>query len=481
MLPLNSSTCPRTPRPERIVQFGEGNFLRAFVDWMVARMNATTDFNGSVVVVKPTPRPSRAFDTLRRQDCLYHVNLQGLDHGEAVNSVELVDVLSRAIDPYADPDAYAALAAAPSLRFVVSNTTEAGIVFDPACQLHDAPAASYPAKLTQLLFRRYQAFGGAADKGLVIMPCELVMHNGTALTRCIEQYIALWQLGDGFAQWFRTACTVCNTLVDRIVPGFPKQDIGAICARAGYDDQMAVQAEVFHLWVIEGPQTLAKEFPAAEAGLHVLFTDNETPYHARKLTLLNAPHTVLAPVALMAGIDIVRDACHDPLIGRYLRHVMCTELAPTLPMPLQEATDFADSVWQRFCNPFVNHALQSIMLNAVAKFRARELTALKAHIAARHTAPKGLTLGLAALVSIYNMYTREDGTVLRPNDAPEVVARVQAIGQGSDAARALLADTALWGEDLNALPTLTETLARMLEGIRQRGIKAMVEEMVCAQ
>ena len=284
MKKLNRENVSAKRYPERIIQFGEGNFLRAFVDWIVWNMNEKADFNSSIVVVQPIE--NGMIDMLNDQDCLYHLNLQGLDKGTKVNSLELMDVISRGLNPYTQFEEYLKLAENPEMRFVVSNTTEAGIAFDPACKLNDAPAKSYPGKLTQLLYHRFKTFDGAADKGLLVFPCELIFHNGTELKKCIEQYIELWELGEEFKNWFETACGVYSTLVDRIVPGYPRETIGEILEKIQLEDKLVVQAEIFHLWVIEAPEWVSKEFPADKAGLNVLFVPSEKPYHERKVTLL---------------------------------------------------------------------------------------------------------------------------------------------------------------------------------------------------
>lgn len=323
MKALNKLTAPKSTAPERIIQFGEGNFLRAFVDWIIYNTNQRTDFNASVVVVQPIDKGMAEW--LNGQDCMYHVNLQGRQNGEPVNTMTRIDCISRALNPYSQNAAFMALADQPEIRFVISNTTEAGIAFDPACKLSDAPASSYPGKLTQLLYRRYKTFNGAPDKGLIILPCELIFLNGHHLKKCIYDYIELWKddFGadyEGFKQWFTDYNYVCATLVDRIVPGFPRKEIKQIQEKICYADNLVVQAEIFHLWVIEAAENLsleqlATEFPANKAGLNVLFVPSEAPYHERKVTLLNGPHTVLSPVAYLSGVDIVRDACNHPVIG----------------------------------------------------------------------------------------------------------------------------------------------------------------------
>lgn len=265
MKELNEKTAGKMLYPERIIQFGEGNFLRAFVDWIIQKMNEKVDFNSSVVVVQPIDRGM--VDMLNAQDCLYHVNLQGLDKGKKVDSLTRIDVISRALNPYVDFSAFMKLAEQPEMRFVISNTTEAGITFDPACKLEDAPASSYPGKLTQLLYHRYKTFNGEKDKGLLIFPCELIFLNGHKLKETIYQYIDLWQLGEDFKTWFTECCGVYATLVDRIVPGFPRKEIDSIKEKLQYNDNLVVQAEIFYLWVIEAPESVAKEFPGRQSWL----------------------------------------------------------------------------------------------------------------------------------------------------------------------------------------------------------------------
>ncbi len=479
MRPLNKQTAQKVQRPERVIQFGEGNFLRAFVDWIISNMNEKTDFNASVVVVQPIK--NGMVDVLNSQDGLYHVNLQGLDKGEVVNSFRLIDVISRALNPYTDFEAFMALTEQPDIRFVISNTTEAGIAFDPECKLDDRPAAAYPAKLTQLLYRRFCHFGGDMQKGLIIFPCELIFLNGHKLKEVIGQYIELWQLGDAFKAWFENACAVYATLVDRIVPGFPRKDINHIKEQLQYDDNLVVQGEAFHLWVIEAPESVAQEFPADKAGLNVLFVPSEAPYHARKVTLLNGPHTVLAPVAWLSGIDIVRDACKHPVVGRFVHRVMYDELMPTLDLPEDELRRFADDVLERFTNPFVDHQVTSIMLNAFSKYATRDLPGLKIYLERFGRLPEGLVLGLAAIITYYRGGTRPDGAPIQPNDAPEVMALLERLWQRPtlrEVAEGVLAADNILGEDLNRIPGLTDKLEEYLSLIDKEGMLAAVSRYV---
>ncbi len=479
MKTLNSKTATKIVRRERIIQFGEGNFLRAFVDWIISNMNEKTDFDSSVVVVQPIE--NGMIDVLNSQDCLYHVNLQGLNNGEVINSFRMIDVISRGLNPYKDFDAFLALAQQPEMRFVISNTTEAGINFDPRCKIDDAPASSYPGKLTQLLYHRFKHFAGDMSKGLIIFPCELIFLNGHKLKETIYQYIELWELGAEFKSWFETACGVYATLVDRIVPGFPRKDIDQIKAKLGYDDNLVVQGEAFHLWVIEAPESVAEEFPANKAGLNVLFVPSEEPYHERKVTLLNGPHTVLSPVAFLSGVNIVREACQHELIGKYIHRVMFDELMETLNLPKDELKKFAEDVLERFNNPFVDHQVTSIMLNSFPKYATRDLPGVKEYLKRKGVLPEGLVLGLAAIMVYYRGGKRADGVDIVPNDAPEIMSMLTQLwdeGSVENLVKRVLATTSIWGEDLNAIPGFADRVIYYVDKILSVGMIECVKELV---
>jgi len=478
MKKLNRENVSAKRYPERIIQFGEGNFLRAFVDWIVYNMNEKADFNSSIVVVQPIE--NGMIDMLNDQDCLYHLNLQGLDKGNKVNSLELIDVLSRGLNPYTQFDEYIKLAENPEMRFVVSNTTEAGIAFDPACKLDDAPAKSYPGKLTQLLYHRFKTFSGAADKGLLIFPCELIFHNGTELKKCIEQYIELWELGAEFKNWFETACGVYSTLVDRIVPGYPRETIVEILEKIQLEDKLVVQAEIFHLWVIEAPEWVSKEFPADKAGLNVLFVPSEKPYHERKVTLLNGPHTVLAPVGYLSGLDIVREMIEDDVIGTFVRKVMFEELLSTLDLPKEELEKFANDVLDRFRNPFVKHFVTSIMLNSFPKFKTRDLPGLKIYLERKGELPAGLVLGLAGIITYYKGGKRGDVEIV-PNDdkaITDLLTELWTTGSVEAVAKGVLGAEFIWGEDLNKVAGLTEKVISYLTSIQEKGMLETVKAIL---
>ncbi len=487
---LNRRTAPKSAMPERIIQFGEGNFLRAFVDWIIFNIDQKTDFNSSVVVVQPIAHGM--VDWLNGQDCLYHVNLQGKENGEPVDTLTRIDVISRALNPYTQYQAFMALAEQPEMRFIISNTTEAGITFDPGCKFTDAPASSYPGKLVQLLFHRYQYFNGDPTKGMILMPCELIFLNGHHLKECIYQYIDLWKddLGndyEGFKLWFSQHCYVCATLVDRIVPGFPRDTIHDIQQKICYKDNLVVKAESFHLWVIEKAENmtieqLKEEFPAEKAGLHVLITDNEKPYHARKVTLLNGPHTVLSPVAFLSGVNIVRDACEHPVIGRYIHKVQFDELMQTLDLPINECEQFANDVLERFENPFVDHQVTSIMLNSFPKYETRDLPGVKTYLKRKGKLPEGLVFGLAAIITYYKGGKRDDGTAITPNDDPKIMERLTelwATGDTQAIAEGVLAYDYVWHEDLNqTVSGLCAMVKKYLDLIQEKGMLEAVKTIL---
>lgn len=478
MKKLDRKTAQAAQYPDKVIQFGEGNFLRAFVDWIIWKMNKSAGFNGGVVVVQPIDRGM--VDMLNGQDGLYHLNLQGIDHGKPVDSIDLIDVINRGINPYREFEEYLELAEDPNIRFVISNTTEAGIAFDPDCRFDDRPASSYPGKLTQLLYHRFEYFKGDRSKGFIIFPCELIFLNGKELRKCVLQYIDLWNLGDDFREWFETACGIYCTLVDRIVPGYPKDNIDEILGKIGYEDKLVDKAEIFHLWVIEAPEEIAKEFPADKAGLNVLFVPSEAPYHARKVTLLNGPHTVLSPVGYLSGLDTVKECVEDPIVGKFVHRVMFDELLETLDLPKPELEQFAHDVLERFVNPYVKHFVTSIMLNSFPKYRTRDLPGLKTYLQRKDTLPAGLVFGLAAIITYYKGGKRGDDEIV-PNDDAQTIALLKELWSSGDVgkvAEGVLAAEDIWGENLNEIPGLTALLTEDLSLIQEKGMRSAVESIL---
>lgn len=476
---LNRTTAPQARRyTEKIIQFGEGNFLRGFIEWIIWNTNKKTDFDGSVVVVQPIEKGM--IDVLNEQDGLYHLNLQGMQNGKSIDTVEMIDVISRALNPYREFDEYLKLAEQPQMRFVISNTTEAGIAFDPECKFTDKPASSYPGKLVQLLYHRYEYFKGDRSKGFIILPCELIFENGKHLKECIRQYIRHWNLGEDFSEWFETACGVYCTLVDRITPGYPRDTVAELTERIGIEDHLLDKAEIFHLWVIEAPKSVADEFPADKAGLNVIFVPSEAPYHERKVTLLNGPHTVLSPVGYLSGLNTVKECCEDPEIGKFVHKVMYEELMQTLNLPMEELRQFADDVMERFRNPYVKHFVTSIMLNSFPKFKTRDLPGLKTYLQRKGELPKGLVLGLAGITTYYKGGKRGEDEIV-PNDDEKITTLLKelwATGDCRKVAVGVLAAEFIWGEDLNKVDGLADLLTADLELIQAKGMREAVKSII---
>lgn len=468
--------------PERIIQFGEGNFLRAFIDWMMHEMNEKAGFNSSVVVVQPIDKGM--IDVLNEQDGLYTLVAKGLKNGQPVKDVQLIKSISRGINPYTQFNEYLKLAENPEMRFIVSNTTEAGIAFNAEDKADMTPPKSYPGKLTSLLYHRYKTFNGDNSKGFIILPCELIDRNGDKLKKCILDYCDLWTLEDGFRSWLTSACIFTNTLVDRIVPGYNAETAKEVCEANGYDDKLVVEGEQFHLWVIEGPQAIKKELPFDKAGLNVLVVDDVTPYRTRKVRILNGPHTVMTPVAYLSGVEFVREAVEHPVIGKFINQAMYDEIVPALNMPKEELVNFANDIVDRFRNPFVKHALMSISLNSVSKYKARVLDTVKEYLAKKGQLPQKLVIALAALIVFYR--GEIDGKTIAVQDEAFILTFFADVWGKYNAktidaagiAKAVLANKEFWGEDLNEIKGLTDATANYLAQILDKGMMAVVKSSI---
>ena len=477
--------------PERVLQFGEGNFLRCFVDYFIDCMNEKAGFNAKAVLVQPIPTPPGGVDmkqVLNGQEGLYTMYLRGFENGEKVNAKRVVSCVSRCLNVYTDYEAVMACAEQPELRFIACNTTEAGIVYDPACRFDDAPPAAYPAKLTQLLYRRFQKFGAEKGKGFIILSCELIDDNGKELERCVQKYARQWGLGEAFAEWLRAENLFCSTLVDRIVTGYPRAEADAINAENGYIDRALDTGEVFGFWVIEGPQWLKEELPFEKAGLPVLITDDHKPYKQRKVRILNGAHTSMVLGAYLAGQDIVRDCMNDEVICGFMNKAIYDEIIPTLTLPKEELLGFAHSVTERFKNPFIDHALLSIALNSTAKWKARVMPSLLAYAEQFHRLPQCLTASLAFYAAFYRGVRLEAAGLIGVRGENEytiqddrAVLEFYYAHRDDDSAayaHAVLASEAFWGRDLTAVPGLEAAVAGYLEQIRTEGAYAVMKSLL---
>ncbi|WP_215223708.1 tagaturonate reductase [Echinicola shivajiensis] len=462
MKTLNRQNIPQSPeRPVKVLQFGEGNFLRGFVDWIIDIMNEKTDFNGDVQIIQPIPQGMG--DLINKQDGLYHVQLSGIQNGIAQESTRLINCVKGVLNPYEDYQAYLKLAENPDLKFIISNTTEAGISFNPNDDSKDKIPDSFPGKLTALLYHRFEVFHCNPEKGLHIIPCELIDKNGEKLKEIILQYASLWQLPKGFIDWLNGSNTFSNTLVDRIVPGFPKETIKEIQNDIGYEDNLVVKAEPFHLWVIEGPEAIKEDFPADKAGLDVIFVKDQSPYRTRKVRILNGAHTSLVPVAYLNGLRTVRKSVEDPKVGKFLNDTIQNEIIPTLDLPKEELEQFANDVMDRFKNPFVKHLLSSIALNSISKFKVRVLPSLLEYKKRKGELPQNLVHSLAALLLFYKGTYNGQPTPL--NDDEEIVSFFKRIWEFENLEKVTheaLANTNLWDMDLSAIDGLESSVVAQL-------------------
>nr|WP_299383393.1 tagaturonate reductase [Allomuricauda sp.] len=470
---LNRQTIIANTYTTRILQFGEGNFLRAFANWMVHVMNQNANFDAGVTVVQPIEKG--LVNLLNQQDGLYTLYLNGIKNGEPQSQHQIIDCIQKGIDPYLDYQAYLDQAKNPELRFVFSNTTEAGIYHNPDDKFNDTPPSSFPAKLTVLLFKRYEHFGGAADKGIICIPCELIDRNGDNLKRIILQLAQDWELGHAFLDWIEEHNVFCNTLVDRIVPGYPKDKIASINQELGYLDNLVVEGEMFHLWVIEGPSQVKNEFPSETAGLNVVFTDDLKPYRTRKVRILNGAHTSLVPVGYLCGIDKVRESVEDELVGQFLSQAIFDEICPTLELPLAELHAFANDVLDRFRNPYLEHALISISLNSVSKYKTRVLPSVLGYLEKKQKAPKRLLFSLAALIVFYR--GDRNGESIPLADSTEVLdffkRQWDTHGQNPAAlVKATLRNQNFWGMDLTVHEEVEEEVLKNVELIISEGMPA---------
>lgn len=449
--------------PERVLQFGEGNFLRAFVDYFIDRLNESAGFGGKVCLVQPIPGGDAVRDAINSQQGLYTLYLRGFENGAKKESKRIVSSVSRCINPYVDFAAFLECAGNPDLRFIVSNTTEAGIAYDPSCRYGDEPPASFPAKLARFLHERWKRTGGDASKGFVILSCELIDDNGRELRRCVERYVADWKLDPAFARWVAEANTFCSTLVDRIVTGFPRKEADALNAANGYVDNAMDTGECFGFWVIEGDRRIAEELKLDKAGLPVIVVPDHTPYKQRKVRILNGAHTSFVLGAYLKGFDIVRDCMEDDGVRGFMEKTIYEEIIPTLSLPRKELEDFAHSVAERFRNPFIDHRLLDISLNSVSKWKARCLPSVKGYCAKFGKPPHNLSASFRALVEFYSRGERwnDGGNALEAKRGGEtyLVRDSRDVLQWflenrnlppGELVRKCAANAAFWGEDINA-------------------------------
>ncbi len=415
-------------RPERVIQFGEGGFLRGFVDWIIQILNEKTNFNSNVVVVQPIEQGM--CDKLEEQNCIYTHVMRGFSDGELCVDKKLIDVISRTVKPYENYEDYLKLAENPDFRFIVSNTTESGIVFTEEDRLDVTPHKTFPAKLTALLYKRFRL----GLSGFIFLPCELIDKNGETLKDCVLKYAKLWDLGQGFQNWIENENIFCNTLVDRIVTGYPRDEKIDL----GYEDNMVNTSELFHLWVIDGPSAILKEIPFDKSELNIVVTDNLEMYRTRKVRILNGAHTSMIPYAMLEGIETVKDCMENSKMREFLNKCVFEEIIPTLDLPENELIDYANSVFERFNNPYIKHLCASISLNSVSKFKVRVLPSLLEYIKRTGKKPQNLIFSLAKLIEFY-----KNGT---PTDDNSIIEYMK-----NESVKDILSNVNFWDTDLGFL------------------------------
>lgn len=467
-------------RPVKIVQFGEGNFLRGFTDQMIDIANEQGKFDGSIVLVKP--REGGSLESFHQQDCQYTVSLRGLVDGNPTVSNRKITCITDAVHAYNEYEKYMGLAEIDTLRFIVSNTTEAGIVFDDTDRFELNPPKTFPGKLTKFLYHRYKTFQGNLSKGLVMLPVELIDDNGIMLHKCVLQLIDLWGLGDDFKNWVEKACIFTSTLVDRIITGYPKATEEAEWENLGYIDRCLVTGEPFALWVIESAKDISRELPLPDAGLPVIYTDNQKPYKQRKVRILNGAHTSFVLASYLMGNNIVRESMNDDDVRNFMMGTLHQEVIPTLSLPKADLEEFADAVVARFNNPYVDHALLAISLNSVSKWRARCMPSFLGYIEKSGKLPARLTFSLAALMAFYTGSEIRDKALIGHRGEQEYFVlddmavleffRDNSGKESLEFAKAFLGNINFFGQDLNQIEGLTSTVAAHLEDIKANGMRA---------
>lgn len=462
--------------PERVLQFGEGNFLRGFADWQIQMLNEKAGFNGSAVVVQP--RGSGKIERLNQQDGLFTLYLQGIKDGQTTSAHVVVHSVSRGIDLAADYGKFVGLAEKEELRFIISNATEAGIAFEEDARLEERPQKGFPARLTAFLYHRYQAFQGDVNKGCVIIPCELIEDNGPKLQQIVLKYAMHWNLEEAFIDWLQSANTFCSSLVDRIVPGFPKDTSEEKEEELGYRDELMVVSEPYYLWVIQGPEWLKQELPFEEAGLNSFIVDDLAKYRERKVRILNGAHTAMLPVCYLYGLRTVGESVSGEVTGPFIKDLITEEIIPAMDDPQNEMKVYAEEVMERFMNPYIHHFLRSLAMNAISKFKARNVPSVLDFVKRKGKLPSRHVFALSALLYFYKGKRGEQEIPL--DDSPGVVEGFCSLWKRFDdkeitieeLAGEVLSNELWWGTNLAEIPDLTAVVASNLTAIEEQGMKA---------
>lgn len=475
---LNATTVTKPQLQEKILQFGEGNFLRAFVDWMIDKANEKNVMNHGIAIVQPIAAGEAIRKIFEQQDCLYHVYLEGIKDKQPVKDISLVKSVTRIINPYSGYKKYEELFLSEALEIIVSNTTEAGIRYEEGDDLNAEPPASYPAKMTALLYKRFKKFNGNATKGLSIICCELIEDNGSTLRQYVLQHAQVNKLGTDFKNWVKTNCHFYDTLVDRIVPGFPRETINEIKQEIGFDDNLVVKGEYFHVWAIGGDSSIKKILPLDKAGFNVLFMDDIHAFRAKKVRILNGAHTAMVPVALQLGCETVMDAFKTPVIEKYINKMVSEEVLPMIDEDPAELKKFADKILERFYNPFLKHYLKDISLNSLSKWEARDFPTLKDNFTKKNKEAKLVTFSFAALLVLYSGKAE---VPFIPNDTAEFVDFIQSSFNKENIkgwVEGIVKNKKIWKEDFTEIPFFIDEVTKDVELILNEGMKEAVSSIV---
>ena len=468
---LNKEVVNKTYSKIKVMQFGEGNFLRAFVDWIIQKMNDSKQYDGHVVVVQPLP--FGRVKELEEQDGLYTLYLQGLNEGKVVKTHEVIDVLDDFINPYTQYEKFLKYAESEDLEVVVSNTTEAGIVLDENDTNFDETPNTFPGKVLALLRRRYEHFNGDVTKGLSFICCELIDYNGEELRKCVLGLAHIKGYEKTFIDWINEACHFTSTLVDRIVPGYPRDEIKEILEELQYVDNNIVKGEIFHLWVLQKEAHIEKVFPCDKVGLNVIYADSIVPYKQRKVKILNGCHTAMVPVAYLYGNDTVKESIENEHIGQFTNEFVFDEVVPTIALPHDQMVSFANSVFERYLNPFVRHELMSIALNSISKYKARVLPTVKDYYKLNGTLPTHAMFSLASLIKFY--FGLRGSEEIKLNDTASYIEFFNNLKKENlselEIVKKVLAQEEMWGENLNNLANATELVSSYLTLINEKGMK----------
>ncbi|WP_282035843.1 tagaturonate reductase [Saccharicrinis aurantiacus] len=474
---INKSEITKPNYPVKVLQFGEGNFLRAFVDWMINKANHSNNLNKGVVLVQPLA--NGMVPMLKAQDNLYHVVLEGIKEGKPVREIDCVDCIVDAVNPYNEYEQYKNYFLSEDLEFVISNTTEAGISRVQNEDIYATPPQSFPGKVCALLLERFKKYNGDTAKGLTFICCELIENNATTLKEIVLELAAQNNLDAAFVSWINSACHFCNSLVDRIVTGFPKDTIKELQAEIGFEDNMLVTAEYYHLWAIDANPTVMEKFPLHKAGLHVEWVSDMKTFRDKKVRVLNGAHTALVPVGLLAGHETVKEAFAEADVEAFIRGMVDAEVLPNIEGDTEELKAFAAEILDRFFNPYIKHYLKDISLNSLSKWVTRDLPSLKDYQSKTTELPERLSLSLAALLALYHP---ENKIGFKANDTPELLTQINQVWTSdtsiAEQVKSILSNTEIWGEDLNQIGGLSDKVATFFTLITEKGMQHVLQ--VCS-